>query len=240
MRKSLYLAIGLVVALTLSGTLAYALSQEGHNNGFTPVTQEESSEIAEEYLRNSPTFVFDGIEDTLRLVETHAMFCPYCWGFEFEFQCRHAGYGDRSGQAVAEVITPHTAMILVQEGEVVGATMDGVWDMMNQQEIIPSASGGAIAEATIVEVGSSFILYLASNHTTGYAWQAQFDDELLELVETNSEPSSQAIGAGGVESFEFRALKKGDTEITMVYKRSWEEGCLQKVIFSVHITEAEG
>ncbi len=238
MRKSLYLAIGLVVVLALFGTLGYALSEGGENNGLTPVTEEESGEIAEEYLRNSPTFTFDGIEDTLRLVDTHTARCPFCWAFEFEFQCRHAGYGDRSGQAVAEVITPHTASIMLQEGEVVQAVMDEVWDMM-KQEMLPMDSGGAHAEAIVVEVGSSFILSLDSNPTTGYAWQAQFDDQLLRLVETNFEPSSEAIGAGGVESFEFRALKEGDTEITMVYKRSWEEGYIEKVIFSVNITEAE-
>ena len=227
MRKSLYLAIGLVLALTLSGSVGYALGRGGDSNGFTPVTQEESQGIAEDYLVSSPTFAFDGMEDTLRLVDTHTARCPSCWAFEFEFQCRHAGYGDRSGQAVAEVITPHTAAIMVEEGEVVQAVMDGVWDMMKQ------------AETITVEVGDSFTLSLDSNPTTGYAWQAQFDAEFLELVATDFEPSSEAIGAGGVESFEFRALKAGDTEITMVYERSWEEGFIEKVIFTVHITETE-
>ena len=238
MKKGLWITIGLVLAIILSGTLGYALSQDGDSDGFTPVTEEESQRLAEDYLVSSPTFVFDGIEDTLRLVETHPMLCPFCWEFEFEFQCRHAGYGDRSGQAVAEVITPHTARILVQEGEVVHAIMDDRWDMMNQ-EMTPSDSGGEIAEAITVEVGDSFILSLDSNPTTGYAWQAQFDDELLELMGTNFVPSSDLIGAGGVETFEFRALKEGHTEITMVYKRSWEEGYIEKMIFSIHVTEAE-
>ncbi len=238
MRKSPYLAVSLVLVLILLGTVSCALSQANQNSGFTPVTEEESRRIAEDYLRNSPTFTFDGMEDTLSLVETHTMLCPYCWEFEFEFQCLHAGYGDRSGQAVAEVITPHTARILVQEGQVLGATIDGVWDMM-KQEMLPGDWGQTTAEAILVEVGDSFILSRDSNPTTGYAWQAQFDDELLELVETKFEPSSEAIGAGGVESFEFRALKQGDTEITMVYKRSWEEGYIEKVVFGVHITEVE-
>jgi len=238
MRKWLYLAIGLALVFTLSGTLGYALTQQGGNNGFTPVTQEESQRIAKDYLVSSPTFAFDGTEDTLRLVNTHTMRCPFCWAFEFEFQCRHAGYGDRSGQAVAEVITPHTAWIMVGEGEVVEAIMDEVWDMM-KQEMLAVYSGEATAETIIAEVGDSFILSLDSNPTTGYVWQAEFDDELLELMGTNFVLSSDLIGAGGIESFEFRALKKGETEITMVYKRSWEEGYIDKVIYSVHITEAE-
>ena len=88
------------------------------------------------------------------------------------------------------------------------------------------------------EVGDSFLLSLESNPTTGYAWQAQFDEGLLELVEARFEPSSDAIGAGGIESFEFRALAEGDTEITLLYKRSWEEGHIEQVIADVHITEA--
>jgi inhibitor of cysteine peptidase len=139
---------------------------------------------------------------------------------------------------VAEVITPHTAWIMVGEGEVVEAIMDEVWDMM-KQEMLAVYSGEATAETIIAEVGDSFILSLDSNPTTGYAWQAEFDDELLELMGTNFVLSSDLIGAGGIESFEFRALKKGETEITMVYKRSWEEGYIDKVIYSVHITEAE-
>ena len=237
MRKGLWVTIGLVLAIIMSGTLGYALSQDGDNDGLTPVTQDGSQRLAEDYLVSSPTFVFDGIEDTLRLVGIHPMLCPFCWEFEFEFQCRHAGYGDRSGQAVAEVITPHTARIMVQEGEVVHAIMDDRWDMMNQ-EMTPDDSSGEIAEAITVEVGDSFILSLDSNPTTGYAWQAQFDDELLELMGTNFVPSSGLIGAGGVDSFEFRALKECDTEITMVYKKSWEEGFIEKMIFSIHITKS--
>jgi len=89
------------------------------------------------------------------------------------------------------------------------------------------------------EVGDSFLLSLESNPTTGYAWQAQFDDELLELVETKFEASSEAIGAGGIESFEFRVLKGGNSEITMVYGRSWEEGYIEEVSLSINITESE-
>ncbi len=231
MKKWLCLVISLLAALAVLGTLGCVSDQAGQ------FTQEESRIVAEEYLRSSPTFAFDGIEDSIMLVGTDTMRCPCCWGFEFDFQCATAGYGDRSGQVVAQVITLHTANIVVQEGEVVQATMDGMWDMM-QQEILPGESA-EIAETITVKVGSSFILSLDSNPTTGYAWSAHFDPEYLELVDTEYEPSSDLIGAGGVESFEFRALQEGDTVITMVYERSWEEGYLQKVVYQVHITEAE-
>ena len=105
------------------------------NEEFNRVSQEESEEIARNHLLNSPTCKFDGIEDSLELAAIYKGCCPYCWQFVFEFQCRHAGYGDRTGQMLAEVITPHTAGITVDQGEVVSAIMDDQWDMMKQKMI---------------------------------------------------------------------------------------------------------
>jgi hypothetical protein len=98
-------------------------------------TEEESLKLAEEFLKNSPTFQFDGIEGSIKHVETLEAFCPYCWGFVFEFECANAGYGDRSGLEVAPVITSHEAHISVSQGKVDGGTIDGVWDMIAQQEV---------------------------------------------------------------------------------------------------------
>ena len=100
---------------------------------FQQMSKEGSQKIAEEFLRNSPTFVFDGMEDTLRLTDTLTARCPYCWAFIFEFESRHAGYGDRTGQVLAQVITPHKALITVQEFEIISAVMDDKWDMINQE-----------------------------------------------------------------------------------------------------------
>ena len=107
----------------------------------TRVSQEESEEIARNYLLNSPTFKFDGMEDSVELVTINQAVCPYCWQFVFKFQCRHAGYGDRTGQIPAEVITSHTASITVDQGEVVSAIMDDQWDMM-EQKMIKKDMGG--------------------------------------------------------------------------------------------------
>jgi hypothetical protein len=100
-------------------------------------TEEESLKTAEDFLKNSPTFQFDGIEGSIKHIETLEAFCPYCWGFVFEFECANAGYGDRSGQEVATVITPHEAIISVGQGNVDGGSIDGIWDMVTQQEITP-------------------------------------------------------------------------------------------------------
>jgi len=108
---------------------------EAQQQGISEVSEEESQEIAEEFVEDSPTFVFDGIEDSLVLTDTLTLQCPYCWQFVFEFDSSHAGYGDRIGLTLAEVITPHQAVVTVEQGEVTGAVLDGEWDMLSQETL---------------------------------------------------------------------------------------------------------
>jgi hypothetical protein len=74
-----------------------------------------------------------GIADTFKFVKVVTLRTPFAWQFTFEFQCRHAGYGDRTGQLVAQVITPHIAVITVIRGQVTIAVLDKIWDMVNQR-----------------------------------------------------------------------------------------------------------
>ncbi len=49
------------------------------------------------------------------------------------------------------------------------------------------------------------------------------------------EAEHEIVGAGGVDYFRFKALKAGETEIYMVYKRSWEEEGIEQKVFTVNI-----
>ncbi len=89
-----------------------------------------------------------------------------------------------------------------------------------------------------VKVGQEFIIALESNPTTGYSWQAEFDDSVLKLVESKYErtPAEEGmVGVGGTQSFEFQALKEGKAEVTMIYKRSWEESPIESKVFTINI-----
>jgi hypothetical protein len=103
-----------------------ALPPEEENIG----TEGESKQSAINFIENSPTYKFDGFD--LVYKEVKALECESCWQFVFEFQSRHAGYGDRTGQVVAQVITNHEAVITVAEGEVTEAVLDDKWNMMDQ------------------------------------------------------------------------------------------------------------
>ena len=39
-----------------------------------------------------------------------------------------------------------------------------------------------VGEEIDIGVGQEFIIALGSNHTTGYSWQASYDETMLELV----------------------------------------------------------
>jgi inhibitor of cysteine peptidase len=113
--------------------------------------------------------------------------------------------------------------------------------------LITGCSGSAIKaysdpEETIdSNISKQFIVLIAleSNPSTGYSWEAEYDDAMLELLEETFEPGEYAkeniVGAGGTELFCFKGLGKGKTEITFNYKRSWESEVLDTKVFTVEV-----
>jgi hypothetical protein len=96
---------------------------------------EEAEEIAMEWLRNAPTYSFDGVEGSMEIIDTSiAESYPVQYFVSIRFTSRHAGYGDRTGEMLAQVITEHTARVIVSSGEVQSAIIDGEWDELNQRE----------------------------------------------------------------------------------------------------------
>jgi inhibitor of cysteine peptidase len=75
-------------------------------------------------------------------------------------------------------------------------------------------------------VGEEFVIALDSDPSTGYSWQPTYDTTLLLLEERvfqQAEGSGGLVGARGTESFRFKALHGAITDITLVYKRPWEQ-----------------
>ena len=97
-------------------------------------------------------------------------------------------------------------------------------------------------EVTIdISANDEFVVLIAleSNPTTGYSWEASYDETRLELVEETYELDEYAeqglVGAGGIELFRFKSLKSGEAKITMDYKRSWETEVLEQKVFTVEV-----
>ncbi len=128
-----------VILLLLLSLVVFAI-HSGQEKGPEGFAGENSLELAHTFVENSPTHKFDG--SGLVHVRTLQARCPGCWVFSFDFESRHAGHGDRTNQMVAQVITPHRAVISVEGGSVVGAILDDQWDMINQKSTLPPAKCG--------------------------------------------------------------------------------------------------
>jgi hypothetical protein len=94
------------------------------------VMQNDMLTMAKQFVMEDATFQFDGMVDTVTgsLDESTGI-------ATVEFTSRTAGYGNRSGLIVAEVLTPHTAVIRISDNQVISAVMDEKWDMLTKKEI---------------------------------------------------------------------------------------------------------
>jgi hypothetical protein len=94
------------------------------------VMQNDKLTMAKQFVMDDATFQFDGMVDTIAasLDESAGI-------ATVEFTSRTAGYGNRSGMMVAEVLTPHKAVVKISDNQVVSAIMDEKWDMLIQKEI---------------------------------------------------------------------------------------------------------
>ncbi len=91
-----------------------------------------------------------------------------------------------------------------------------------------SGSIETLPSTLTVTKGSTFGYSLDANMTTGYSWQVYIEDEsIVELVDNVYEPDEtdeEAAGSGGVATITLKALKKGETTITLEYAQDWEGG----------------
>jgi predicted secreted protein len=79
------------------------------------------------------------------------------------------------------------------------------------------------AEVT-VDVGEQFEIRLASNATTGYAWQVVEQPDVIDLVSSDYDaPDTSLVGAGGVEVFVFEGASAGSGALRLEYVRSFDD-----------------
>jgi predicted secreted protein len=92
-----------------------------------------------------------------------------------------------------------------------------------------------------VKVNDDFEIGMYSNPTTGYTWmEPNYDSEFVTLTSSQYIPyvvPKGTCGSGGDQIYTFKAIKAGDTEILMNYKRPWENCIGELVLYKVHITE---
>jgi inhibitor of cysteine peptidase len=69
------------------------------------------------------------------------------------------------------------------------------------------------------------VISLESNPTTGFSWSeapASQNNGILQLLAKSYESDSDAIGAGGVETWTYKAVKPGKAVLELQYLRPFE------------------
>ena len=103
----------------------------------------------------------------------------------------------------------------------------------------------AISQEVAVAVGDSFTVTLCSNPTTGFLWSesAQISDlSVLEQLGHEFVPPEYKgdkpppPGTPGQEIWTFKALKAGESTISMEYSRPWEGGEKGEWTFALTVT----
>ena len=87
-----------------------------------------------------------------------------------------------------------------------------------------SADESSSGKQMDIAVGGTLTVTLDSNATTGYSWGLKEIGDTNVLQETDNKyvaPTSDLMGAGGKEVWNFKALKAGKTTISMEYSRPW-------------------
>lgn len=95
-----------------------------------------------------------------------------------------------------------------------------------------------------IAVGGSLTVTLESNPTTGFQWSEsaqisdqsvieQLDHEFMAPEDLDDRPPPP--GTGGKEVWTFKALKKGTSEISMEYRRPWEQGVQPASTFTLTV-----
>ena len=93
----------------------------------------------------------------------------------------------------------------------------------NVTQITASDNGKQIS----IEPGDVITITLESNPTTGYSWQVLEIDNAILVQDGAPEykqdsGSAGLVGAGGTETFRFKAAEPGQTSLKLGYMRPWE------------------
>ncbi|AKB23023.1 MULTISPECIES: hypothetical protein [unclassified Methanosarcina] len=141
---------------------------------------EEAEWIAETWVETAPTYSFDGFALDL---EDHEMLetFPEQHVLNYTFTSSHNGYGNRTDQIVTEAHTLHSIEVIVFEGKVMSALIDGEWDEISQKLLKkePDDNGNTTGTSG-VEGNTVEMKYLTSEEKT--PWDQWYEEGNIQFI----------------------------------------------------------
>jgi major membrane immunogen (membrane-anchored lipoprotein) len=114
----------LVISLLIIGC------ETQENQDVKDYTLEDSKEVAQLFILNSPTYASSG--KNIQLVDEKSLRCDYCYVFIFSFEA--SGYGS-APEITTEQSWQQIMSVVVKQGKVVQANINNKWDEIKQKEI---------------------------------------------------------------------------------------------------------
>jgi len=131
------IAVGVYLALTFASYNSDPIGTDEQGKIGEKEFEEQKDRAIQEarrFILESPTFRFDGMIDTLQVEYVSVMESfPVQYNIKATYTSTNAGFGNREGQMLAQVLTPHTVELIISEGMVTSAVTDGAWDEMHNQ-----------------------------------------------------------------------------------------------------------
>lgn len=179
-----------------------------------------------DYVRISPTFAFDGVEDTIRIDKiSKTESFPAEFDITVSFESTHGGFGDREGQMLTQAMTPHMMQIVVSDGNVISAVTDGVWDEQNHQYVLKHPSEKLVSNDEPVSAPSGpvsdYASLVDSIKSRGIAV-----DLVEELDDSPFSTTTKVISVGGatIQVYEFQSESDAESAILTVSEDGTEIG----------------
>ena len=216
-------SISIVAALAIGLYAVPALSTETSELVVTANKDEEKAiEIAQKFVRSSPTYSFDGIEGTLDLISVDAMeSLPVQYNIKVAFESSQGGFGNRDGQMLTQVITPHVMSVLVTDGKVISAVTDDTWDELNHQYILKKLPSSNEPVQYFDGTVNDYVTFLEAINSRGLTF------ELKETIDDSSfsvPTKVLSIGGHDVQVFEFASEQDALSASTIVSNDGTEIG----------------
>lgn len=181
----------------------------------TPEDQERNDAlgVAQRFIPTSPTFAFDGMIDTLDVESVSVMESfPVQYNIKASYTSAHGGFGNREGQILTQVITPHKVDIIVSKGSVISAVTDGEWDEMNNQYVIkkPNSDDDLSMHVAPVHDYDSFIEALEDMDISA--------EQVEELEDSSFSVPTKVVSVNGenIQVFEFSSATDAQNATLLV------------------------